>query len=208
MPRRPENLEGQRFGRLVAVRRVPTPGGKASWACLCDCGGQTSVRIDALKAGQVKSCGCFRREHGAAVLSALATHRMSKTPIYKLWVRMLARCNNPEADCYKHYGGRGIRVCTQWHSFERFFEDIGRHRRPGTTLDRIDNDGHYEPGNVRWTTQQQQTWNMRCNVLVRVKDEILVMSEAARRAGLDPSWYRKKLLRGAVAGAELLGRRG
>lgn len=204
MPKPFSDLTGRRFGRLVATVRIPRAKGKTHWACRCDCGKVVSVRVDALNNGQIKSCGCFRREHGAAVLSAQATHRMSDTPIYRNWVAMIARCHDPDHTNYKNYGGRGIRVCPEWHDFARFYEDVGRFKPRGLSLDRIDNDRGYEPGNVRWATQQQQTWNTRRNVFVRVGAEVLVLSEAARRAGLDPSWYRKKLLQGKVAGAEIV----
>jgi hypothetical protein len=121
---------------------------------------------------------------------------------------MLARCHTPTADCYALYGGRGITVCPEWHDFRVFYEEWGRFRPPGLSIDRIDNNRGYELGNVRWANQAVQTSNMRRNVLVRMQGEVVHLSEAARRVGLDPSWFRKKLYAGKIPDVELLGRRG
>jgi hypothetical protein len=121
--------------------------------CRCVCGNEREVFIGALRAGASSSCGCQTRKR---------THGMSYIPEYKLWTAMISRCHYPKHKHFKNYGGRGIRVCDAWReSFETFLADVGRRPEPGMTLDRRDNDGHYEPGNVRWATRSEQMLNTR-----------------------------------------------
>ena len=144
------DLAGQRFGRLIAIK----PAGRSKqggvfWECLCDCGQECIVRSDHLIHGETKSCGCLRITHG-----------MSKSPEYKTWRSMLARCENPHNSRFKDYGGRGIQICKSWHKFENFYKDIGK-RPEGKTLDRVKNDGNYCPENCRWATGHEQQMNRR-----------------------------------------------
>lgn len=155
------DLMGQTFGRLTVVGRAPrNRQGRAQWHCRCVCGGETTVRSDVLRRGRSASCGCMKREIVAA-LHTVHGHagRGSEHPLYWVWMGMKERCRNPRNDRYAYYGGRGIVVCERWASFEHFLSDMGERPGAGYSLDRIDNDGNYEPGNVRWATGKQQAAN-------------------------------------------------
>lgn len=150
MGKRYDLRAGDRFNSLTVVGPVPKKSKQLRWLCRCDCGEMTEVESYDLRHGKTKSCGC--KQHAG-------THGMSGSPEYSIWAGMLQRCNNPYKTEYKYYGGRGIKVCSEWHTFENFYRDMGP--RPSVThsLDRIDCNGDYEPGNVRWATAFEQWQN-------------------------------------------------
>jgi hypothetical protein len=155
---------GDRHGYLVAVERATNAAdGHARWVCLCDCGKTTTVTGSKLRQGQVRTCGCgrskFSRErvkHGRASLTV--SEHLVRT--YRSWTSMRRRCLTPTNIGYSHYGGRGIRICERWSSFENFLADMGE-RPPGRTLDRVNVDGNYERDNCRWATVMEQNSNRR-----------------------------------------------
>lgn len=143
---------GERYGRLVVIARV----GKDRhlnyrYLCQCDCGAEKVVNSNSLRTGRTISCGCKRRE---------GTHQQTNTRIYHTWESMKQRCLNPNIPTWRYYGGRGITICDRWLDFSQFLADMGD-RPEGTSLDRIDPDGNYEPGNCRWATMLEQTANKR-----------------------------------------------
>jgi hypothetical protein len=158
---------GDSFGRLTVIRRAPrneaAKNRAVRWACRCACGAEVDVRSDQLRGGITKSCGCLSRD------TAIATHtkhghaagaKLSRE--YTAWVNMRKRCSDQSSRHWKNYGGRGIRVCGAWESsFEAFLAAVGKSPGKGYELDRINNDGNYEPGNVRWATRAENIANRR-----------------------------------------------
>ncbi len=150
------NIAGKRYGRYMAVSPAKTRGRVAYWLCLCACGNTREVSIFNLRHGNSTSCGCA---HG--------THNGSKQREYRVWRAMKDRCYNPKDTGYKHYGGRGVKVCDRWlKSYANFREDMGLRPSSEHSIDRKDNDGNYEPSNCRWVTMKEQCNNRRSNKII------------------------------------------
>lgn len=176
-----QDLAGRRFGRLVVLSLSDknAAGGRTLWNCLCDCGAERVKPAKGLKCGDVKSCG-----HRCPLWFA-KKHNGCRRPEYNVWSSMKRRCTNPSANDYARYGGRGIKVCERWmQSFADFFEDMGSRPSPTHQIDRIDNDGNYEPGNCRWATPTQQGRNKRNNRLITVAGETCTLAEWGERTGV------------------------
>lgn len=160
-----KDLTGARFGRLLVTHRLENDGSARVWLTKCDCGSTKAVRARALLCGETKSCGCLRRETSAQ--TGRDTGRRNGYCAggvvrrwYSIWSGMMKRCYNPHAHAYDRYGGRGIAVCERWHQPENFLSDMGEPPE-GTSIDRINGDGHYEPGNCRWASAKTQGSNRR-----------------------------------------------
>ncbi len=154
------DLTGQRFGRLVVIEEA----GRASddrirWLCQCDCGKKTSTpSTKTLRNGTCKSCGCIEKEKPNK-----QTHGMSDTKLFYVWNGIKQRCYYKKHKSYSDYGGRGITMCDEWReNFQTFYDwAMANGYQEGLTIDRVDNDGNYEPGNCQWITRQANTSKMR-----------------------------------------------
>lgn len=165
MPRPSRINSGDRFGRLSAIDRVRSDDGLLLWRFQCDCGaevisnGQPMLRKGV---GRWLSCGCYRRETLRGSTHPLHRHGKRGSRVYRIWNAMKQRCHNPNQPHYERYGGRGVFVCQAWRdSFEAFFEAMGEPPSDKHSIDRIDPNGGYEPGNCRWATASQQNRNKR-----------------------------------------------
>lgn len=181
---RMRDLTGHRYGRWSVVSFSGRLNAKHNciWLCRCDCGNTGEVPSNNLRGGDSKSCGCWQRERVKAQAIHNETRRGLKTPEYRLFADIHQRCGNPNNPSWKHYGGRGIRVCERWNSFSNFLADVGRRPTPDHSLDRYpNNNGNYEPGNVRWATREQQIKNRRISKSLESWSTEELLAELRRR---------------------------
>lgn len=188
------NLSGMLFGRLTAEYPVEVRSNKhVIYRCLCSCGNRIFVTNSNLRSGHTQSCGCQQKEKTSA---ANRTHGKSKTKTYQRWCQMIQRCHKPYAPNYQHYGQRGIYVCDRWReSFENFLEDMGE-APDGMWLERVDNNGPYDPTNCVWATPSEQGENTRRSRFIEAGGRRQSLSAWAREAGVNPETIRKRLKRG------------
>lgn len=183
----PSDLTGQRFGRLVALRRTRR-GAYWCWHCQCDCGNTCAPRSDSLRTGDTQSCGCLQRE---GLSARRRSHGQSTTDTYAVWRTMLARCRNPKNRQWHNYGGRGITVCDRWQTFEHFYADMGNSPE-GLTLERNDVNGDYTKANCRWATWKEQANNKRNNLVVTFRGESHTLRDWSRMLNIvyETLWSR------------------
>jgi hypothetical protein len=162
-----KNITDQRFGRLIALGPVKRRNKRIIWLCRCDCGNTTAVALSDLRGGHTQSCGCLVSDF---YIQRNTRHGMAHDPLYPIWLGVIKRCTNPAMKYFADYGGRGIRICDEWrHDFQAFYDHViqlPHYGEKGYTLDRIDNDSNYEPGNMRWATRSEQARNRRNNHMI------------------------------------------
>ncbi len=190
MPKR-LNLAGQRFGRLVVKSFSHVSKKRRYWRCFCDCGNIKIAMVSNLRKGATNSCGCLRSEVTSKLRPGII-HDMSRTGIYRIWKNMRERCRNFHN---LRYGGRGIKVCERWHKFENFLDDMGE-QPAGLSIDRIDNDGNYEPGNCRWATPVEQNNNTSRKRLITLNGEIHTIADWERIQGFTKNTIGYRIRRG------------
>lgn len=192
------DLIGQRFGRLLVLKRSGSENGNSIWACKCDCDNEKIVLGYSLKSGNTRSCGCFKKEFASEYPKK---HNMSNTSEYISWTHMLARCRNKNNHAYSRYGGRGIEVCEGWlKSFESFYKDMGAKPSGEYSLERMNNNGNYESSNCRWATYTEQANNTRASVYVSFKDERLTVTQWERKLKINKGtlWNRLFVLKWSI----------
>lgn len=179
-----KDLTGQRFGILTVLRIDRSTvglGGRIKWIVRCDCGTEKAVLANNLskthRPSATKSCGCrLNSDHKIP---------FKNKRLYQIWNQMIQRCENSNNDAYMNYGGRGIKVCGRWHDYRLFHVDVIEGYEPHLTIDRIDNDGHYEPGNTQWVTRTVQNRHNRHTVLTQddvdfIRQSIMPTAQLAR----------------------------
>lgn len=193
---------GHVYGRLTVIAECegpkPAPGRRRSYQkyyfCQCECGEASIVCGSKLTAGETRSCGCLTKDvtfkrslrHGG-------NRRGRRSKAYNAWCHMRQRCYNEKNRSYPDYGGRGIRVCEKWRqSYENFLADMGEPPSPAHSIDRIDHEGNYQPGNCRWALKAVQANNTRLNRLITFNGRTQTASQWAREMGVDPDtlYYR------------------
>lgn len=188
-----KDLSGQLFGMATVLRFDRIKSRRAQWIIRCACGTVKSVDGGNLRIGHTLSCGCLRSETSIISGKANKTHGMSQDRTYKCWSGMIQRCRNPNDHGYKDYGGRGIKICQRWSSFENFYADMGP-RPDGLSIERKNNDGDYEPSNCKWATGLEQHNNTRRSVRIEWAGKVLTLTQWARERSISKStlWGRIK----------------
>jgi hypothetical protein len=201
-PWRVADMAGKRFGMLTGIRRDGYHGREVAWLFKCDCGAVVKPCARMVRRGSIVSCGCYRRiEMTRRLVDLNTTHGKSGTTTHTIWHGIIQRCLSQTHHAYPDYGGRGIGVCARWQeSFSNFLADMGE-RPPGMSIDRIDNDGNYEPGNCRWATRTEQASNTRRSRKLTHGGETMTMSGWSRRIGISPSTLSERLTRMSVGDA-------
>lgn len=200
------DLTGKKFGKLTVISKSNVrKGNRVYWDCICDCGNKTVVC--GINLGRmVNSCGCIRSKNTTEMK---LVHGKRKTKLYGVWCSMKSRCNNPNTKGYKNYGERGIIVCDEWmKSFKDFFDwSIRNGYKEGLQIDRIDNDGNYEPSNCRWVTRKENMNNTSKNVYMEYKGEKLTLSQWSDRFGVSEKLISERLKNGWSSKEVLFGKK-
>lgn len=189
---------GDRYGRLTLVEPLPVinRSGQRVWSVACDCGNVRQIPLSRARSGATRSCGCLVREMSAA---RFRTHGQShKTATYRIWKHIRERCSNPRCRQWPYYGGRGVAVCGRWGRYENFLADMGE-VPPGETIERIDNDGDYEPDNCRWASRKDQARNRRSNSRITLDGVTLCLAAWADRIGMPQKVIGERIRSGWTA---------
>ena len=177
------DLTKQNFNRLTILERIKNTN-PIRWECQCACGNTTTATTNSLRTKKVQSCGCLRKE---LTTKRMTTHNMSRSPEYKSWTHMIGRCHNPTDQDFKNYGGRGIEVYQEWRdSFLAFYNYIGKRHSKKHSIDRINNEGNYCPGNIRWADRKTQNNNSRRNHLITIDGVTKTIAQWAKTMDISP----------------------
>ena len=178
------DLTGKIFGKLRVVNRAENDKtGKARWNCNCACGGITISSSGNLRSGGAKSCGCVNKER---IRLLKLTHNKCYTPEYETWAGMVKRCYNSNNKAFKNYGGRGIKICNEWRkSFSAFYDYVGQRPTLKHTIERIDNNRGYFPGNVKWATRKEQNNNRRSNHNITFEGRTMNLTQWAKTLSIN-----------------------
>ena len=190
------DLTGKRFGRLLVLRFVEVRTGCSVFLCRCDCGAEIEAKGKNLNGGIVRSCGCLQRDIARKLSTTHGeTKRGQHSSEYRCWHDIKRRCTGQLRPDWKHYGGRGIKVCERWfNSFENFLRDMGRKPSSKHTIERQDNDGDYCPENCTWSTRKVQANNRRANHFVEFMGERMTISQWAIKKGIKKQTLFNRLL--------------
>ena len=190
------NMIGERYGRLT-VDHLYCRGGngkKLLWACKCDCGNMVNVSRTHLITGHTSSCGCLRTEGN---IKRLTKHGLSDTRLFWCWRHMINRCENPKTKAYSDYGGRGIKVCDEWHDSTLFIKwALENGYQDNLTIDRINVNGNYEPSNCRWVDMKVQSRNKRNNINITYEGETHCLSEWCEIKGIPYDRTQRRYYKG------------
>ena len=200
-----KNLVGQRFGKLLVLERdITIKSRKSHWICMCECGNKKTVRGDSL--GKIRSCGCIKKEQDKINLTKHHSHKLSKTRIYHIFQGMKTRCYNPNNKRYDRYGGRGIVVCDQWKDDPKSFFDwaFNNGYQEHLTIDRVDNNGNYEPRNCQWSDSKTQSRNRSTNVVVDYQGEKITLMELSESISIPYSVLYTRYKRAGDRGERLI----
>lgn len=186
------DLTGRTFNRLTVIGFSHFKKLRRYWSCLCTCGKTTTAQTTRLISGNTKSCGCLRDE----TRRKIGNFHCKIHPEYSVWIGIKKRCFKKDYPDYHLYGGRGIAICKQWAAdFETFFRDMGPRPSPKHSIDRIDNDGNYEPGNCRWATPKEQNYNRRVNRFVTIGGVTRRISDWCQMFGITPRIANSRIVR-------------
>lgn len=189
-------LTGHKYGRLLVtdLNSYKSTGWRRYWNCFCDCGQAVTIRTDNLRSGRAQSCGCLQKEIVSNICKKTkTTHGKANSKVYWAWGHIHARCYNPKCLQYKNYGGRGITVCERWHKFENFLADMGEPPTLQHSIDRINNNGNYDPKNCRWATHEEQSNNRRTNKYYFFNGEHLTLSQWSKKVNIDYNALYKRI---------------
>lgn len=193
------DLRGRTFGRLLVIERAPHCENRPHWRCRCECSQVVVISAKHLRNNNTRSCGCLKREttrdrnmkHGLTI-------GKNRPPCYRIWANAKSRCFDRNNPAFSHYGGRGITMCAEWaNDFLAFVRDMGPRPSSAHSLDRVNNDGNYEPTNCRWATRIEQLNNTRRNRAIVVRGEhIKSIAIASQIFGVNYRWLRDRIARG------------
>lgn len=190
MPKSRKDFTGMTFGRLYVSECLGKPDGRRyRYRCKCECGKVVDIQVDSLRSGNSNSCGCLRRE-------LMTTHGDHRSLTYSSWTHMKMRCFDANSNFYHRYGGRGITVCPQWSSYETFKKDMGERPSRRHSIERIDNDGNYNPENCKWALPLEQHNNKMNTIMIEHKAVRQALAIWCRSLNTSYSLVTSRLRRG------------